>query len=69
MGAPAEKAMVITSSEDGSQYIQSRDFADRCARELGYQPVELLDRLSRFDLTARPNLISLHADLQDPLAP
>ncbi|HXW90992.1 MAG TPA: YdcF family protein [Terriglobales bacterium] len=69
MGAPFEKAMVITSSEDGSQYIQSREFADRCARELGYQPVDLLDRLSPFDLAAHPNLISLHADLQDPLDP
>ncbi len=69
MGAPLEKAMVITASEDGSQYIQSREFADRCARELGYQPVDILDRLSPFDLVARPNLTSLHVDLQDPLDP
>jgi len=69
MGAPLEKAMVITSSEDGSQYIQSREFADRCASELGYQPVDILDRVSPFDLRARLNLISLHADLQDPLDP
>jgi len=69
MGAPLDKAAVITASEDTSQYIQSREFADRCARELGYQPVEILDRISPFDLRARPNLISLHADPQDPLDP
>jgi len=69
MGAPTGKAMVITASEDTSQYIQSSEFRDRCARELGYQPLVILDRLSPFDLAARPNLISLHADAQDPLDP
>jgi len=69
MGAPPEKAAVITASEDTSQYIESREFADRCARELGYQPVDILDRISPFDLRARPNLMSLHADSQDPLDP
>jgi DUF218 domain len=69
MGAPLETAMVITASEDTSQYIQSREFRDRCARELGYQPVDIFDRLSPFDLAARPNLVSLHADPQDPLDP
>jgi hypothetical protein len=54
---------------DGASTDTFSEFADRCARELGYQPVDILDRLSPFDLAARPNLISLHADPQDPLDP
>ncbi|HEX2713641.1 MAG TPA: hypothetical protein VHM88_15685, partial [Candidatus Acidoferrales bacterium] len=69
MGASMEKAMIITASEDGIEYIQSQGFADRCAKELGYQPVYILKRLSGFDLEARPNIVSLHADPQDALDP
>jgi hypothetical protein len=69
LGAPLEKAMLITASEDSSQYIQSGEFRERCARELGYQPVDILNRLSPFDLAAGRNLMSLHADPQDPLDP
>lgn len=69
MGAPMTTPMVITASEDASQYIESRSFADRCATELGYRPVEIVRRASPFDLEARPNIISLHADPKDPLDP
>jgi hypothetical protein len=69
MGAPQDKPMMITSSDEGSEYIHSRGFADRCAMELGYQPVDILERVSQFDLAARSNIISLHADLRDPLDP
>lgn len=69
MGAPAERPMLIVTSQDQSRYIEAKVFADRGQSELGYQPVSVGERLSPFDLAARPNLVSLHADLADPLDP
>ena len=69
MGAPADRPMLIVTSQDQSRYIGAKAFADRCQGELGYQPVSVGERLSPFDLAARPNLVSLHADLTDPLDP
>jgi hypothetical protein len=69
MGAPPATPILITSSGDQSLYIEGTAFAERCARELGYQPMTSLKRLSPFDLAGTANLVSLHADPQDPLDP
>jgi hypothetical protein len=69
LGAPAGKALLITTSGDQSRYIESAAFAQRNTAELGYQPVTGLKRVSPFDLAGVANLTSLHADPQDPLDP
>lgn len=69
MGAPMDKAMLITTSVDQSRYIEVPAFAQRCAQELGYQPVTVTGRLSPYDLTAKPQIASLYADATDPLDP
>ena len=69
MGAPMDKAMLITTSVDQSRYIEAPAFAQRCAQELGYQPVTVTGRLTPYDLIARPQVASLYADATDPLDP
>jgi len=69
MGAPLGRPVLITTSQDQSLSIELPSFATRCQSELGYQPMTAYRRLSPFDLAATPNLVSLHADPQDPLDP
>jgi hypothetical protein len=69
MGAPLDRPVLITTSRDQSLSIELPSFAQRNAAELGYQPMGAYRRLSPFDLAATPNLVSLHADPQDPLDP
>ncbi|HEX3366622.1 YdcF family protein [Phenylobacterium sp.] len=69
MGAPLDRPVLITTSRDQSLSIELPSFAQRNAAELGYQPMTGYKRLSPFDLAAIPDLVSLHADPQDPLDP
>jgi hypothetical protein len=68
-GAPVKKPGLITSDQEQSAYIAGAVFQDRCFQELGYQPVDELRRVSRFDLAFLPNLESLQDDARDPLDP
>jgi len=67
MGAPLDKDFVVTSIVAAS--LRNPDFGERCALELGYQPVKFLDLMSPFDVTAHGNVESLHIDARDPLDP
>ena len=69
MGAPMGQPVLITTSEDQSFSIEAPSFAARNKAELGYEPMTGYRRLSPFDVTAIPNLVSLHADSSDPLDP
>lgn len=68
-GIPCERPGLITTNTYQSADIEGVAFRDRCQRVFGYQPVEVLARLSPFDITFRPKLDSLYADPQDPLDP
>lgn len=68
-GFPAGKPGLITTDPHQSDYIARADFRDRCIQELGYQPVILGKRISRFDLEFAPAPESLHANAMDPLDP
>jgi hypothetical protein len=67
MGAPMDKSFVITTF--WAESLRSTDFSQRCWKELGYLPAEMSGLLSSFDVTAQPNILSLHIDPQDPLDP
>lgn len=67
--SPNDHPILITTSRDQSVYIQSDDFAARNQRELGYQPMVGYTRTTPHDLEARANLMSLHADITEPLDP
>src|ERR1700761_6585738 len=68
-GAPMDRAMLITTSKDQSLSIELPSFAARNTTELGYVPITGVKRLTPFDVSALPNIISLHADMTDPLDP
>jgi hypothetical protein len=68
-GFPFERTALIVTDLDQSRYIESKVFADRCARELGYQPHVPGRRLSPSDLEFLPRIESLHIDPMDPLDP
>ena len=68
-GAPMDKAMLITTSKDQSLSIELPSFAARNTTELGYVPVTRVKRINPFDVCAMPNIVSLHADMTDPLDP
>jgi DUF218 domain len=69
-GVPFDRAALVSTDTDQSTYIESEEFARRCAVELGYMPYRIVKRLSPFDLEWRPSIDSLQidavADLLDP---
>jgi hypothetical protein len=69
MGAPMGQPVLIATSQDQSFSIEAPSFAARNKAELGYEPMTGYRRLSPFDVSAIPNLTSLHADPSDPLDP
>jgi hypothetical protein len=68
-GVPFDRPSLLVTDMDHSRTIESPAFRDRCIRELGYVPFEVLKRLSRFDLEWLPKKESLQADSRDPLDP
>jgi hypothetical protein len=69
MGAPMDRPVLITTSQDQSFSIEAPSFATRNKAELGYEPMTGYRRLTPFDVSGVPSLLSLHADPSDPLDP
>ena len=69
MRAPMDRPVLITTSPDQSAFIEAPAFAARNKAELGYEPMTGYRRLTPFDVSGFPNLVSLHADPSDPLDP
>jgi len=69
LGAPMDRAALIVTYPEQSQYIESAEFSARNLRELGYQPGAVGARLSATELVFRPNMASLRVDPMDPLDP
>ncbi len=68
-GIPTDKKAIVTTSKGQSDYIEAEFFTNRCMRELGYLPYTLHKRLERHTQEFTPNILSLHADANDPLDP
>ena len=68
-GSPYHKKALVTTDPGQSSSIESADFAQRCLRELGYEPQKVLARISKFDLEFLPLIDSLQMDPADPLDP
>jgi len=68
-GIPFDKPALITTDTEQSSAIESQAFSERCVRELGYVPVRLRGRVSRFDLEFVAVMDCLQADASDPLDP
>jgi hypothetical protein len=68
-GIPLDKRSLITTNETHSAYTESKNFADRCMKELGYLPGIIQQRISPSTIEFLPQRISLSRDPMDPLDP
>jgi len=68
-GVPTDKKMLITTNGYHSTYIENPKFKTRCQDELGYQPGEILKRVSSSTLEFLPDIKSMHRSAADPLDP
>jgi len=69
IGAPMDKQILLMKLDGLPEYIFTKDFSQRCTQELGYQPMIDIRDVSTFEISGLPNIVSLHADPQDPLDP
>jgi len=68
-GIPAEQKALVTSSEDHIAIATKEGFRIRCLTELGYFPLESINRISPSDAEFKPSVASLFFDVNDPLDP
>ncbi|UOB17038.1 YdcF family protein [Abyssalbus ytuae] len=68
-GIPADKKSLVVTNPAHSSYLESDAYKERCQKELGYQPVNLQDRLSAFTLQFTGNIQSFHQNPYQPLDP
>lgn len=68
-GIPLDKPSLITTNETHSAYTESKNFADRCMKELGYLPGIIQKRISPSTVEFLPQRMSLSKDPMDPLDP
>lgn len=68
-GIPAERKFLITTNSDHSTYIETEEFTKRCQNELGFQPGQILKRISPSTLEFLPDISSLTRSSIDPLDP
>ncbi|HEV2276213.1 MAG TPA: YdcF family protein [Acidobacteriaceae bacterium] len=66
---PLEKPGLIVSDASQIGYIHSKLFADRCLKELGYLPYQIVRQISDTELAFRPTVESLQEDPIEPLDP
>ncbi|HEY4051258.1 MAG TPA: YdcF family protein [Acidobacteriaceae bacterium] len=66
---PMNKPALVVSDAAQTGYIASQLFADRCLKELGYLPYQIINRPSETSLVFLPMADSLQQDPMDPLDP
>jgi DUF218 domain len=68
-GMPMNKPALVVSDPAQTGYIASQPFADRCLKEMGYLPYQIVNRSSDTSLVFLPLVESLQQDPMDPLDP
>ena len=66
---PMDKPALVVSDAAQTGYIAGQPFADRCLKELGYLPYQIVRRPSQTSLVFLPKIDSLQQDPLDPLDP
>jgi hypothetical protein len=66
---PMNKPALVVSDAAQTSYIAGQPFADRCLKELGYLPYQIVNRTSQTSLVFLPQIDSLQQDPLDPLDP
>ena len=68
-GIPTNLKALVTSSEDHIAITAKDGFRIRCSTELGYFPMEFINRISPIAAEFKPSIASLFFDANDPLDP
>lgn len=68
-GLPADRKALVTSSEAHIDVVTKEGFRIRCSTELGYFPLESIERISPIAAEFKPSVTSLFFDANDPLDP
>ncbi|MEA2205232.1 MAG: hypothetical protein QOE77_2008 [Blastocatellia bacterium] len=68
-GIPTGLKALVTSSEDHITLVTKDGFRIRCATELGYSPIDLINWISPTAAEFKPSVASLFFDANDPLDP
>ena len=68
-GIPTDLKALVTSSEDHISVATKEGFRIRCSTELGYFPMEFINRVSPIAAEFKPSVASLFFDANDPLDP
>jgi len=68
-GIPTDINALVTSSEDHIGVVTKDGFRIRCTTELGYFPMESINRISPVAAEFKPSVASLFFDANDPLDP
>jgi hypothetical protein len=68
-GMPMNKPALVVSDPAQLSYIASQPFADRCLKELGYVPYQIVKQTSATSLVFLPMVESLQQDPLEPLDP
>jgi hypothetical protein len=66
---PMNKPALVVTDAVQMDYIAGQPFADRCLKELGYLPYQIVSRPSQTSLVFLPQIGSLQQDPLDPLDP
>jgi DUF218 domain len=66
---PLSPKGLVTSSEDHIALVTKEGFRIRCTTELGYFPIESINRISPVTAEFTPSVASLFFDVNDPLDP
>jgi hypothetical protein len=68
-GIPTDRNALVTSSEDHIGVVTKDGFRIRCSTEMGYFPMESINRISSVAAEFKPSVASLFFDANDPLDP
>ncbi len=68
-GMPMDRPALVITDVPQTDRIASAAFADRCLREMGYVPFQLIRQKSSTEIEFLPRIESLEQDPMDPLDP
>jgi hypothetical protein len=68
-GLATDRKALVTSSADHIEIVTKDGFRIRCSTELGYSPIESINRISPVAAEFNPSVASLFFDANDPLDP
>lgn len=68
-GFPMDKTHIVVTNNSHSQYVNSKNFTERCKQELGYLPAEIKSRINATAVEFLPLKTAMQQNPLEPLDP